>query len=763
MKKIAISAIALLLMAVPKFLCANDGEIKSAFITGEKSIEITFEEGSYSGDLSVSIEGQAITGLSVAVENPNLIVITTNEVLDFTALTVVKIDDTRVIAQPHWKAIDALYFYEGDLGISYTNTSTKFKLWAPLASEVSLQLFEDGSEGKAYQSVKLKRGEKGVWESSVSGDLFGKFYTYLVTNFGETKEVLDPYAKSQGITKTNDITIGRGAILDPTTLGPELDFAHMDGYEKREDAIIWEIHVRDFTVDPGITTNAQFGTYRAFTEKVDYIERLGVTHVQLLPVLSYARGDESMNGEREWEYKIGANYNWGYDPHNYFAVEGMYSEAPEDPALRIVELKELVQAVHAKGMGVTLDVVYNHTAAMSILEDIVPGYYHFMDAYGNPKESYGGGRPGTTHAMTRKLVIESMEYWQSVFKVDGFRFDLMGDLDGETIELAFQQLKKTNPNILMVGEGWITFTGDDGEKTIPADQNWMGLTESASSFSDEMRNEIKSGFGSEGQPRFITGGARDIETIFNNVIAKPGNMPEDDPGDVLQYLAAHDNLTLHDVIAHSAHLDPENQDDVIELHRRIRLGNAIILTSQGTPFLHAGQEYGRTKVWKGEQAPENDFTMMEGFEYPYFIHNSYDASDVVNFFDWDKVEEAGIHRETMEFTRGLISLRKSTDAFTWATEQEVAEHVRMIDSPEIGSTDLIIGYMATSSTGEDFYVFINADKKSRTLTLAVDLTNGIVLVDSDEATSTGVSQVSGLSVSSTEITINPLTVVVVKK
>lgn len=602
-----------------------------------------------------------------------------------------------------------------------------------------------------------------MWETTLSDDLYGKFYTYLVTNFGETKEVLDPYAWSMGITTTNDISVGRGAILNPSQIGPKLKFATIPGFQKREDAIIWEIHVRDFTVDPDLNTKARFGTYKAFSEKVDYIAALGVTHVQLLPVLSYARGDESINHIREWEYKIGANYNWGYDPHNYFSPEGMYSENPSDPALRIKELKELIQALHAEELGVTLDVVYNHTASLGILEDIVPGYYHFMDRYGNPKESYGGGRLGTTHAMARKLIVDSIVYWTREYKVDGFRFDLMGDLDGETVQQAFDEARKINPQLIMVGEGWRTYAGDDGETAVPADQDWMGHTESAASFSDEMRNEIKSGFGSEGQPRFITGGARDIQTIFNNIVAKPGNMTEDDPGDVLQYLAAHDNLTLHDVIAHSTGLDPSHKNEEREIQKRIRLGNAIILTSQGIPFLHAGQEYGRTKVWKATQPPQNDFTYVEGFEHPYFIHNSYDASDRVNFFDWDKVTTPGIHRQTMEYTRGLIELRKSTDAFRLATEAQVAQSVRLIRSPEIKPVDLVIGFSAESTRGDTYYVFINADDKTRTLSLNIDLTGGTVVVDDDEATSNGVSSISGVEITSQSITVSSLTVVVIKK
>lgn len=365
------------------------------------------------------------------------------------------------------------------------------------------------------------------------------------------------------------------------------------------------------------------------------------------------------------------------------------------------------------------------------------------------------------HAMARKLVINSILFWLEEYKVDGFRFDLMGDLDALTVQMLWDEAVKINPNVHMVGECWRTYAGDEGEDVRPADQDWMHLTNSVACFSDEMRNELKSGYGSEGEPRFITGGARNIQTIFNNIIAKPGNMSEDDPGDVLQYIAAHDNLTLHDVIAHSADLDPATEEE--EIQQRIRLGNTIILTSQGVAFLHAGQEYGRTKQWKSDEIPEKDFTFVEGFEYPYLIENSYDASDAVNMFDWDKVTEPGIHKETMEFTKGLIALRKSSDAFRHESEFMVSEHVELLQSDDIAETDLVIAFKASSTDGTSYYVVINADSESRTIRINEDLTGGEVLVDSDEAGTEPVSDLSGVYFIDNEITMAPLTATVIKK
>lgn len=309
--------------------------------------------------------------------------------------------------------------------------------------------------------------------------------------------------------------------------------------KKKEDAIIYEVHVRDFTSDPNISKELknQFGTFASFVEKLDYIKELGVTHIQLLPVLSYYYVDE-MNKQRELEYSSSNNnYNWGYDPLNYFSLTGMYSLDPKKPEKRIEEFKNLVNEIHKHNMGVILDVVYNHTAKVDIFENLEPNYYHFMDQDGTPRTSFGGGRLGTTHFMSRKLLVDSIKYLVENYKVDGFRFDMMGDHDSETIELAFNEAKKINPNIIMLGEGWLTFKGDENISVKPADQKWMKDTNTVAVFSDDIRNLLKSGFPNDGKPAFLTTQAQDIMKIFNNIKGNPTSFEADDPGDVIQYIA----------------------------------------------------------------------------------------------------------------------------------------------------------------------------------------------------------------------------------
>jgi len=303
-----------------------------------------------------------------------------------------------------------------------------------------------------------------------------------------------------------------------------------------------------------------------------------------------------------------------------------------------------------------------------------------------------------------------------------------------------------------------------------ADQDWMDKTENVGVFSDEIRNELKSGFGSEGEPRFITGGARSIDTIFNNIKGQPSNTSEDDPGDMVQYIEAHDNMTLYDVIAQSIKKDPSIPENNLEIHKRIRVGNSLILTSQGTAFLHAGQEYGRTKQWHGEGVPEQKYHELkdaQGNPFGYFIHDSYDSSDAINMFDWQKAvnkKQYPINTVTREFTQGLIELRRSTNAFRLGDQQLVNQNVNLLDLPEIQDTDLVIAYKAVSTddTGT-YYVFVNADTQARTLTLGdINLTKGKVVVDSDEAGKTPVSKKSGFTLGNGALTIDPLTTIIFK-
>ncbi|MGV2939657.1 pullulanase [Mesobacillus sp. LC4] len=769
----------------------------SAEVLNEKTILLgfTMTDGLTADSLKEALaikdaDGADVTIDGVEITGATSVKVTAQFALDKLPLSVTYAGRT-VSAASGWRMLDDMYAYDGnDLGATYKDGGATLKLWAPKASKVVANFFNKDDAAEKIGSIELEKGDKGVWSVVAApgdlnvNDLEGYFYQYDVTNDGVTRQVLDPYAKSmaaftvntEGEAGPDGDTVGKAAIVDLSDTDPEgFSHAKIDGYEKREDAVIYEVHVRDFTSDPSIEgdLNARWGSYEAFADKLDYIKSLGVTHVQLLPVMAWYYGDETKMGQRELDYSAGGNeYNWGYDPHSYFSPDGAYSEDATDPELRVKELKEMIDAIHDAGMGVVLDVVYTHMAKASQLNDIVPDYYAFQDAQGNFLGGFGNNL-ATSHTMAEKLMVDSVKYWFEEYKIDGMRFDMMGDATYPSVQNAYDAAAQVNPDALFIGEGWRTFAGHVAEPELAgmgADQDWMNKTDDVGVFSDEIRNELKSGFGSEGEPRFITGGARDINTIFKNIKGQPGNTAWDDPGDMVQYIAAHDNLPLHDVIAQSIKKDPSVAENELEIHKRIRIGNSIILTSQGTAFLHAGQEYGRTKQWKGEGVPEQKYHELkdaQGQSFGYFIHDSYDSSDAINMFDWEKAtnkEEYEVNTTTQAFTKGLIELRKSTNAFRLGETELVDQNVTLLDIPEIKDTDLVIAYenVSTDKTG-NYYVFVNADTKARTLTLGdYNFADGEVLVDSDEAGAKPVVELSGVELTDETITIDPLTTVVIK-
>ena len=697
-----------------------------------------------------------------------------------------------------WQLKDALYSYDGELGarLQENGTKTHVTLWSPSADQVDIIVYDKNNQDMVLAEHALSKGPRGTWQADLLAtdlgldNLTGYFYQYRIKRGDQSVIVLDPYAKflaSDDASKGPEHKIAKAAFVDPANYGPkDLDYAKISNFKSREDAIIYEAHVRDFTSDKAISAELkhQFGTFAAFAERLDYLKDLGVTHIQLLPVLSYYFVNELQNGKRLDAYASSdSNYNWGYDPQNYFSLTGMYSENPSDPAKRIEEFKNLVAAIHAHGMGVILDVVYNHTAKTAIFEDLEPNYYHFMDADGTPRSSFGGGRLGTTHYMSRRVLVDSIAYLTKEYKVDGFRFDMMGDHDAESIAQAYNTARALNPNLIMLGEGWVTYAGDENSPVQPADQSWMKDTDTVAVFSDDIRNTLKSGYPNEGTPAFITGGKRDINKVFDNIKAQPTNFEADSPGDVIQYIAAHDNLTLFDIIAQSIKKDPSKPENNAEIHRRLRLGNLMILTAQGTPFIHSGQEYGRTKQFRDpayrypvseDKVPNKSHLLVDEkgnpFDYPYFIHDSYDSSDAVNHFDWTKATDSQAFPEntkTRAFTKGLIALRKSTDAFNFKSKVDVDARVTLLTVPgqdNVAQEDLVLGYQTVASNGDRYLVYVNADSKARQFDLS-KLTNGLsymVLADGNQVNLSGIRELSGVAINNHILTLDPLTATIIR-
>ncbi|WP_161980961.1 pullulanase [Streptococcus sp. S784/96/1] len=747
--------------------------------------------------------GKTIAVTDVELDTAGKKVILTGDFKETLAPFKVSYHSDSVMTRQSWQYKDSLYAYDGELGSRVKNggKTVEMTLWSPSADSISVVIYDKGDQTKMLGEVAMVASEKGIWQLSLTdqndlgiSDYRGYYYHYKINRDGKEVLVLDPYAKSLAAWNSDLVSddnpaskVAKAAFVDPSSIGPKVSEAKIKGYTSREDAIIYEAHVRDFTSDQALEGKLShpFGTFSAFIEKLDYLKDLGVTHIQLLPVMSYYFINELSTRERMTGYDSSdTNYNWGYDPQSYFALTGAYSTEPQNPEKRIAEFKELVNAIHERGMGVILDVVYNHTAKVDLFEDLEPNYYHFMDGEGKAKSSFGGGRLGTTHHMSRRVLIDSIKYLVSEYKVDGFRFDMMGDHDAESIELAFKAAQAINPNILMLGEGWVTYTGDANDERQPADQTWMKLTDTVASFSDDIRNQLKSGYPNEGTPAFLTGGARDIRTIFKNIKAQPTNFTADDPGDVIQYIAAHDNLTLFDIIAQSIKKDPSIPENNAEIHRRLRLGNLLILTSQGTPFIHSGQEYGRTKQFKDEAyktpvsaelVPNKSHLLTDKdgkpFVYPYFIHDSYDSTDAINHFDWAKATDAQLFPENTKsqaYTKGVIALRKSTDAFRLKDLASVNKQVTLLTIPGengVAENDLVIGYQVKASNGDTYAVLINADDKERVITLADDfkaLRGAEVLADAEQAGVIAIENPIGIAWTEKGIRLNALTATILR-
>ena len=635
--------------------------------------------------------------------------------------------------------IDSAFTYTGnDLGWNGTDT---VKLWAPAASKVILNLYTGQSDSTPASTVNMIRGDKGVW--SAAGVSSGSYYDFTVTNAGVAKNVLDPYAKAMAsFDSTTEDGAGRGFLYDSSKMGSVATGPVT--LTQREDAVIYEVSVRDFTISPdsGVTSP---GTYAGFKEKLDYLKTLGVTHIELLPVLNFYYGDES---SRTYEGVSGSkgtasgnNYNWGYDPHNYFTPEGWYSSDSSDPYARITELKSLINAAHADGMGIILDVVYNHMAKASLLNDIVPDYYFRETSSGSLTSNSGcGNDTATEHAMMAKLLEDSVEYWTKEYKVDGFRFDLMGLLDADAVETAYSKPKAVNSSVLFIGEGWNYSVSN----VTLMNQKYMTSTDDCAVFNDNIRDLCKQGGMSEGTG-FISGAySTDITRLYNNIIGATDKTSDgdtytaDDPGDNVQYLVCHDGLTLHDSIAYNM-----NTINEAKISPRVKIGNFICLTSQGIAFLHAGQERGRTK-------PKYQATTECKGSY---ISNSYDSSDSINQIVWTL---DATYQNIQAYTQGLIALRKKESVFRLGTASAVSAAAAQITT---GNTQVMAYSLKDGSS--TWLIFMNASTSKTTISTGVT-GSYVVYVDGSTAGTTGVSSPSGVSYSGSDVTLDPLTCAVIK-
>lgn len=581
--------------------------------------------------------------------------------------------------------------------MTYSPERTEFKLWAPTASEVQLRLYENGSGGEAVQTKRMKRASDGTWRVTLGGNLEGKFYTFQVKIGKEwRKETPGINARAVGVNG------GRAAIVDLAT-------THPAGWEndrapKHDDVVIYEMHHRDFSISlsSGVKHRGKFlaltesGTKTAYgvPTGLDHLKDLGVTHVHILPSYDYASIDETAIDR--------PHYNWGYDPLNYNVPEGSYSTDPADPKARIREFKQMVKALHDNGLKVVLDVVYNHTFDIenSNFERTVPGYFYRQRPDGTYADASAcGNETASEREVMRRYMVESVEYWMKEYHIDGFRFDLMGIHDIETMRQIRAAAERINPDVLIYGEGWAARAPQlaDGDAAMKAEVHRIP---GVAAFSDEMRDGLRGPFSDDKQTAFL-GGLHGHEESIKFGIAGAIRHPQVDytkvnytnapwaaqPQQMISYVSCHDDMCLHDRLRASI---PGVTNE--EVRRLALLAQTAVLTSQGTPFIFAGEEVNRSKK---------------------MVHNSYKSPDSINEINWlNKVAFA----DDYAYLRELIHLRKAHPAFRLRDADLVRRHLEFLSSPA-GTVAYRLKEHAGGDRWKEILVVLNGQQSAQTLAL----------------------------------------------
>lgn len=609
--------------------------------------------------------------------------------------------------------------------MEYSPIETKFTLWAPTAEEVRVLLYDSGNEGSAYQTLSLEMGEDGIWNTSIKEDLKGKFYTFNVKVngkwLGDTPGIM---AKAVGVNGK------RAAVIDLRSTDPEgwandvrpllKDYA---------DIIVYEMHHRDFSLDSvsGIRNKGKFlaltelGTTTSQGEKtgIDHLKELGVTHVHILPSYDYASVDESKPDK--------AQYNWGYDPQNYNVPDGSYSTDPYKPDVRIKEFKQMVQALHKAGIRVVLDVVYNHTfnTEESNFERTVPGYFYRQTKDGKPANGSGcGNETASDRAMMRKYMVESVLYWINEYHIDGFRFDLMGIHDIETMNEIRAAVDKIDPSIFIYGEGWAASAPQLDQEELAMKANIYKMPRIAA-FSDEMRDGLRGGWDDDRKGAFLIGqpghemsikfglvGAVKHPQVINDSVNYSKEPWALQPTQMISYVSCHDDMCLADRL--KATMPNATDEERASLHK---LAETFVFTSQGVPFIFAGDEMMRDK--KG-------------------IHNSYNSPDSINTIDW---RNKTIHHDVFDYVRELITLRKNHPAFRMGDADKVRQYMEFLPVEGSNLVAFILKDNANGDSWKNIIVAFNSRKEPAKLSIPAG--RYTIVCKDGKIKQSGMGQVSG--------------------
>ncbi|MFC4721487.1 type I pullulanase [Geojedonia litorea] len=582
-----------------------------------------------------------------------------------------------------------------ELWLDYSKEQTTFKIWSPTAQMVKLNLYKESIGGEAFEHYEMSLEESGIWSKQLKGDFSGTYYTYQIkVNGNWLEETPGIYAQAVGVNGK------RAMVLDLESTNPQgwdTDKGPKTSYPN--EAIIYELHIRDLTIHPQ-SGSSKPGKYLGLVEDntkgphgistgLDHIKELGITHVHLLPTFDhYAINETKLDS---------AQFNWGYDPQNYNVPEGSFSSNPYKAEVRIKEFKQMVKTFHDQGIGVILDVVYNHTGRTenSNFNLEVPGYYYRHWENGKLSDASAcGNETASELPMMRKFIIESVAYWAKEYHLDGFRFDLMGIHDITTMNEVAKTLKAINPNIIIYGEGWTA-----GDSPLPIEQralkhNTQKMPE-ISAFSDDLRDGLKGSVFEDASTGFVSG-AKDTEESIKFGVVGAIHHPQVDykavnyskapwtnePWQSISYVSCHDNHTLYDKLKVSR--PDADEAAIIEMDK---LSNAIVMTSQGTAFMHAGAELLRTK--KGE-------------------HNSYNLSDSINQINWNWKFE---HPDVFNYYKNLIALRKAHPAFRMVSATDVVSYLTFA-AVENGLVSYQIANNANGDSWKNILVIYNARTKA---------------------------------------------------
>ncbi len=587
-----------------------------------------------------------------------------------------------------------------DLGLSYSATQSVFKIWSPPAEEAQLLLFASGDGGAPSDIHDMQKSVNGTWVCVLKSDLKGSFYTFRVKIKNKwLQDVPDPYARAVGVNGK------RALVFDPAFSNPVgWDKDSPPVFKNKTDAIIYELHVRDASIaaNSGIKNKGKFlgltetGTqnHEGLSTGLDHLKEMGVTHVHLLPFFDYNSVDEAKPDQPQ--------YNWGYDPLNYNTPEGSYATNATDGVTRIKEFKQLVQAFHASGLRVVMDVVYNHTALTenSYFNQLVPGYYYRQTKDGKFSDATAcGNEIASERAMVRKFILESMKYWVQEYHIDGFRVDLMGVHDIETMNIISNELHKIRPDILIYGEGW-TAGASPLPDSLRALKKYAYKLDRIAVFSDDIRDGIKGSVFEHHDKGFVSGKKDMEESIKFGVVASVKHPQVDyskvnyskapyakEPWQTVSYAECHDNHVLWDKLSISATGATEAQRK--EMHK---LALSIVLTSQGISFLHAGTEFLRSK--EGEE-------------------NSYKSSDSINQIDWSLKTK---NKDVLDYVKALIKLRKEHPAFRMQTAEAIRANIRFVHDKEKLIAYTINGKPVGDKWDKLFIVY-NANDEIKTMSL----------------------------------------------